>query len=55
MAAVAQIQPLAWEFPQASGAALKNQKKKKKKKKTKKKEKEKEEYVRLFFLSIACQ
>ena len=32
-AAVAPIQPLAWELPYAVGAALKSQKKKKKKKK----------------------
>ena len=33
LAAAAPIQPLAWEFPYALGAALKRQKKKKKKEK----------------------
>ena len=35
--ATALIQPLAWEIPYATGAALKRQKKKKKKKKEKEK------------------
>ena len=37
-AAVALIQPLAWEPPYAAGEALKKQKKKKKRKKERKKE-----------------
>ena len=55
LAAVALIQVLAWEFPYASGKALKSEKtKKKKKKERKKKEKrrkmrgEKKEYSLLF-------
>ena len=38
-AAVAPIRPLAWEFPYATGAALKRQKRPKKKKKRKKEKK----------------
>ena len=40
--AAAPIQPLAWEFPHASGAALKKQKSQKKKKKKGRKKREKE-------------
>ena len=45
LAAVAPIQPLAWELPYAAGAALKSEKKKKKKKK---KEKKKEDFISIL-------
>ena len=46
VAAVALIQPLAWELPYARGVALKRKKKKKKEKKRKEKKKKKNEMTK---------